>query len=85
MSLSAPEIVRQLVNMRKQTAPQRSSVVKLTAAELAVVGQVVRGLSNRDVAKALRKSENTVRNQLSGIYRRLGLRSRFQLIAIFRS
>jgi len=39
------------------------------------------GLHNRDIAKQLGKSQITVRNQLSSIYRKLGINSRHQLIA----
>jgi DNA-binding CsgD family transcriptional regulator len=41
------------------------------------------GLHNRDIAKKLGKSEITVRNQLSSIYRKLGFKTRHKLIAAF--
>jgi DNA-binding CsgD family transcriptional regulator len=59
-------------------------VVKLTPAEGDVVALVARGLSNREVAASLGKSEPTVKSQLSSVYRKLGLRRRLQLIALFR-
>lgn len=59
-------------------------VVKLTPAEGEVVALVARGLSNREVAASLRKSETTVKNQLSSVYRKLGLKRRLQLISLFR-
>lgn len=39
------------------------------------------GLHNQDIAKKLGKSQITVRNQLSSIYRKLGIDSRHKLIA----
>jgi DNA-binding CsgD family transcriptional regulator len=63
----------------------RGGVVKLTPAEAAVVSQVVRGLTNKEVARALRKSDLTVKNQLTAVYRKLGVKRRFQLIAQFRA
>lgn len=60
-------------------------VVKLTPAEAEVVGHAVRGLTNKQIARALRKSELTVRNQLTAVYRKLGLKRRLQLIAQFRA
>jgi len=39
------------------------------------------GLHNQEIAKQLGKSQITVRNQLSSIYRKLGINSRHQLIA----
>ena len=41
------------------------------------------GLQNRDIASKLGKSEITVRNQLSSIYRKLGIDTRHKLIAAF--
>lgn len=60
-------------------------VVKLTPAEAEVVALVARGLPNREVAARLRKSETTVKNQLSTVYRKLGLKRRLQLISLFRA
>lgn len=60
-------------------------VVKLTPAEAAVVSHVVRGLTNKEIARALRKSDLTVKNQLTAVYRKLGLKRRLQLIAMFRA
>jgi len=58
-------------------------VVKLTPAEAAVVAQVVRGLTNKEIAHQLRKAEPTVKSQLTAVYRKLGLKRRLQLIAMF--
>jgi DNA-binding CsgD family transcriptional regulator len=41
------------------------------------------GLHNRDIARKLGKSEITVRNQLSSIYKKLGMSTRHKLIAAF--
>ncbi len=41
------------------------------------------GLHNRDIARKLGKSEITVRNQLSSIYKKLGFKTRHKLIAAF--
>ncbi len=39
------------------------------------------GMNNRQIARALGKSAITVRNQLTSVYRKLGLKTRHQLIA----
>lgn len=57
----------------------------MTPAEAEVVSLVVRGLTNKEVAHVLRKSELTVKNQLGSVYRKLGLKRRLQLIAQFRA
>jgi DNA-binding CsgD family transcriptional regulator len=60
------------------------AVVKLSPAEAAVVSQVARGLSNKEIAALLGKSEGTVKNQLSGVYRKLDIQNRARLIVLFR-
>lgn len=52
---------------------------ELGRTERRIVEQVGRGLSNREIAKALGLSEGTVRNYLSTILGKLGLRDRTQL------
>ena len=60
------------------------SVVKLSPAEAAVVAQLSRGLTNREIARELGKSPGTVKNQLVNVYRKLGVRSRIRLMVLFR-
>ena len=55
---------------------------RLTPAELRVAMVVGHGASNRDAADQLFISVKTVDYHLQGIYRKLGLRSRAQLVAI---
>ena len=55
---------------------------RLTPAELRVAMVVGHGVSNRDAAEKLFISVKTVDYHLQGIYRKLGLRSRAQLVAI---
>ena len=60
------------------------AVVKLSPAEAAVVAQVSRGLTNKEIARELGKSPATVKNQLVKVYRKLGVRSRIRLMVLFR-
>ena len=52
----------------------------ITPAELRVAQAVARGATNRDVATALFLSQKTVESHLRQIYRKLGVRSRTQLV-----
>lgn len=61
-----------------------AGVVKLSPAECEVVARVARGFSNREIAHALSKSEGTVKNQLSSVYRKLGISRRTRLMMMFR-
>jgi DNA-binding NarL/FixJ family response regulator len=53
----------------------------LTERESEIVALVAQGLSNKDVARRLGILEGTVKLHLHNIYRKLGIESRFQLVA----
>lgn len=54
----------------------------LTTAEEAVLNLVAQGLDNRMIAARLGKSDKTVRNQLSVIFDKLGVKTRAQAIVV---
>ncbi|MNV93040.1 Transcriptional regulatory protein DevR (DosR) [compost metagenome] len=54
----------------------------LTKAELTVVASIAEGLTNKEIAAKLYLSEGTVKNYITDILSKLGLRDRTQ-IAIF--
>jgi DNA-binding CsgD family transcriptional regulator len=56
----------------------------LSPAERVVAMQVAQGLSNREIAAALGKSEFTVKHQVSAILKKLGVPTRGRLIALLR-
>ena len=56
----------------------------LTTSEHEVLALVARGLDNGGIADALAKSEKTVRNQVSSIFAKLGVRTRAQAITLAR-
>ena len=56
----------------------------LSPAERVVAMQVAQGLSNREIAMALGKSEFTVKHQVSAILQKLGVPSRGRLIFLLR-
>ncbi|HWU32791.1 MAG TPA: response regulator transcription factor [Marmoricola sp.] len=56
--------------------PEASRRRRLSDRELEVLRLVARGMNNRDVAKALAISENTVKNHMRSILDKLKLRSR---------
>lgn len=65
-----------LEEFRRANDPQPTPRRKLSERELEVLGQVARGLNNRDVARTLGISENTVKNHMRSILDKLKLRSR---------
>lgn len=52
---------------------------QLTAREHNLVRALARGLTNRQIAAEFQLSEQTVKNQLTTIYQKLGIGSRLQL------
>ena len=65
-------------------APARSAGAgvhgRLTPSEAAVLQLVAQGLDNRTIAARLQKREKTVRNQVSAIFDKLGVRTRAEAI-----
>ncbi len=60
--------------------PDPDSNNRITARELEVIELVVRGLSNREVARQLELSEQTVKNHTARIMDKLGVRNRVELV-----
>jgi DNA-binding CsgD family transcriptional regulator len=54
----------------------------LTAAELEVTEGMIQGLSPRQLSRQRGVSERTVSNQLAQIYRKLGVSSKHELLAL---
>ncbi|HRI83413.1 MAG TPA: LuxR C-terminal-related transcriptional regulator [Opitutaceae bacterium] len=65
-------------------AVQTPALARLSPAERVVAMQVAQGLSNREIAMALGKSEFTVKHQVSAILQKLGVPSRGRLIFLLR-
>jgi DNA-binding NarL/FixJ family response regulator len=57
---------------------------RLTEAEQDIIRQIAEGRSNSEIARSRRTSPRTIANQVTSIYRKLGVRSRRELAA-FRS
>ncbi len=55
----------------------------LTPREADIIGLILRGKSNADIEKALFISIHTVKNHITNIHQKLGVRSRWQLISLF--
>ncbi|RKE00394.1 response regulator [Catellatospora citrea] len=58
--------------------PQRSPAVALSIRETDILRLVARGMTNREIGRELHLSEGTVKNHMSRILDRLGLRDRTQ-------
>ena len=52
----------------------------LTRAEIEIIGLIECGFSNKEIAKLLSKSEQTVKYHLTNVYAKLHIKNRYQLI-----
>ncbi len=72
-------LVRGLKNAPLQEAPEWAEG-KLTARETGILRLMTGGYSNREIASALELSEGTVKNHVSGILGKLGVRDRTRAV-----
>ena len=72
---------RELAAAVRVTGPD---LEKLSPAERIVAAHVCQGLSNREIAVILGKSERTVKNQVSAVLAKCGVPTRARLIALLR-
>lgn len=75
-ALSAPVAGRVMDRMRGAAGPT------LTERERDILGQLARGLGNREIARALFISEATVKTHLGRIYAKLGVDTRAGAVAV---
>lgn len=72
-------LVGALHELMQQAAVPERKTYGLTPRELEVVGCIVEGCSNRDVAKQFAISEETVKRHLSNIFDKTGVSTRLEL------
>jgi DNA-binding NarL/FixJ family response regulator len=57
-----------------------SNVNIITEREISIIRHIIEGKENREIAKTLYMSEGTIKNIISGIFKKLDLRDRIQLV-----
>jgi two-component system nitrate/nitrite response regulator NarL len=72
-------LVSALHTLMQQAAVPTRKTYGLTPRELEVVGCIVEGCSNRDIAKQFSLSEETVKRHLSNIFDKTGVSTRLEL------
>jgi DNA-binding NarL/FixJ family response regulator len=72
-------LVSALRDLMQQAVPPQRKTYGLTPRELEVVGCIVEGCSNRDIAKQFSLSEETVKRHLSNIFDKTGVSTRLEL------
>jgi DNA-binding NarL/FixJ family response regulator len=76
------EIVSEYRRLSDSTAASRPSIHALSDKEIDIIRRVALGMSNKEIAEQLAYAEKTVKNYLSIIFQKLGIRDRTQA-AIF--
>lgn len=84
-SLISPSMASKLLSefasmIKKGDSRQQVPAPKLTDREMEVLRLVAKGLNNRDIAKELFISENTVKNHIRNILEKLQLHSRMEAV-----
>jgi DNA-binding NarL/FixJ family response regulator len=84
-SLISPSMASKLLNefasmIKRTDDPEHVPTPRLTDREMEVLRLVARGLNNRDIAKELFISENTVKNHIRNILEKLQLHSRMEAV-----
>lgn len=81
----AAKLLTEFAALARREEAERDEQVpapKLTDRELEVLNLVARGMNNRDIAKALFISENTVKNHVRNILEKLQIHSRMEAVRI---
>ncbi|MEU0516915.1 response regulator transcription factor [Streptosporangium sp. NPDC006007] len=78
----AAKLITEFANMSRKEAerPPQLPVPRLTDREMEVLRLVAKGMNNRDIAKQLFISENTVKNHVRNILDKLQLHSRMEAV-----
>lgn len=80
-SLISPSMAVKLIDEFKEMARREQTMTpRLTDRELEVLGLVAKGMNNRDAARELYISENTVKNHVRNILEKLQLHSRMEAV-----
>ncbi len=72
-----PRVSKRLVKEISRSN-QKQAMIKLTRREHDIINLLVKGSSNKDMAERMYISEKTVKNHLTSIFRKLGVKDRTQ-------
>lgn len=78
-----PLVTRRLIGHLKTSTPQETLLRQLSPRERCVLQGVLKGQINKEIAAHCGVSEKTIRNQLTAIYEKLGVKARAEAILLF--
>ena len=74
-------MTKKVMEQLRKSQAQAGEQELLTPQELQILSLVAQGKTNREIAKSLRLTEKTVRNYVSNILSKLGLKNRTEATA----
>jgi DNA-binding NarL/FixJ family response regulator len=80
----AASIDRLMGDLQEALDSRQPPTFRLTLREMEVLRLVARGMRNQDVARSLGVSEQTIKNHMSAVRRRLGVKNRWLAVAYAR-
>jgi DNA-binding NarL/FixJ family response regulator len=72
------------VSRQEPGASRAPALPELTAREAQILAQVARGLTNKEIARALSLSEKTVKHHMTNVMQKLQVRNRVEASMVFR-
>jgi len=75
---------RLLTQVRKDPAPNGAPLPELTEREGQILAQVAKGLTNKEIARALALSEKTVKHHMTNVMQKLQVRNRVEAAMVYR-
>jgi DNA-binding NarL/FixJ family response regulator len=73
------QTLREMTAASNGNDEEKRPLFSLTKRELDIVGAIVKGLTNKDIARAFSISEDTVKHHLTNIFNKAGVSNRLEL------
>jgi DNA-binding NarL/FixJ family response regulator len=84
-SYVTPGLAARLLTQGKRQAPARGAALpELTEREGQILAEVARGLTNKEIARALSLSEKTVKHHMTNVMQKLQVRNRVEAAMVYR-
>lgn len=79
-SVIHPRMTKKLISYHQQQTESKPNENDLTRREKEVLSELVKGLSNKEIAKSLSISDKTVKIHINKIFKKLNVKSRTQAV-----
>jgi two-component system, NarL family, response regulator DevR len=76
----APEVAGGILDRVRDRRSAEAGPPALTQSQLAILGLMTRGFSNREIANEVHLSENTIKTHVQEIFRKLGVHNRVEAV-----